>query len=203
MINISREHGIQSTYSFSVATLSSLNINLDLVANDLGTVDLGAHLELETLLRKELVEGLGQFCVHTSADGVQVFNNSDFSTEAGPDRAQLETNDTSTNDYHLLGNFGEFESTGGRDNLLFIEFNTRNRSGFRTSGNDNVLGLQGGLRSVQTGNFNLVGGKEFAGTLDIVDAVFLEQEFDTTGETCDSLKSGLVHVVQVELNVTD
>jgi hypothetical protein len=85
--------------------------------------------------------------------------------------------------------------------LLLVNLNSRNRSSLRTGGNDDILGLQSGLLSIQTINFDLVGGLEFTPALNIVDIVLLEKEFDTLGKTVDSLKLSLKHVVKVKLNI--
>lgn len=194
---------VNTTYRLSLAALGSLDVNLDLITDDLTVVDLGAHLELETLLAQELVEVLGELTVHTSANGVQVLNDSDLSAETRPDRAQLETNHTSANDDHLLGDLGELKSTRGRDDALLVEGDTGDGGGLGTGGDNDVLGLDGGGATVETSDLDVGRRQELAGALDVVDAVLLEKELDTAGKAGDSLQAGLVHAVEVELHVAD
>jgi hypothetical protein len=115
----------------------------------------------------------------------------------------LETNDTTTNDDHLLGNLGEGKGAGAGDDALLINGEAGEVGGFGASGDDDVLSAQGLLTTVVEGDLDGVGVDERSGTLDVVNAVLLEEELDTFGQTIDGLVLGLEHLGQVELDIAD
>jgi len=82
---------------------------------------LGAELELEALLGKDLLEGLGRGCVHSSADRGLELDHGDLGTEAAPDRAELEADDASADDDQLLGDLLEREGAGRVDDGLLVD----------------------------------------------------------------------------------
>lgn len=197
------------------SSLDWLRGDLDLVALDLSTEHFGSHLELEPLLCQDLLElraarifrtihvsNAGRLdvsnpplipsysrkvLVHTGTDGVKKFVDGNFRTEATVDGAELETNDTSTNDGHLFRNVVEGKSARRVDNLHLgvVDGNVGDRGGFGARGNDGVFRRDGGSRSVDAGNGNSGGVDKFAGTFDICDLVLLEQALDTAAELVD------------------
>lgn len=115
----------------------------------------------------------------------------------------LETDDTTTNDNHLLGDLLEGESTSAGDDALLINVQAGEGSGLGASGNQNVLATDGLLTTVKQVDLDSVGIDEGTGTLDVVNAVLLEQELNTLGETLDGLVLGLEHLGEVELDIAD
>ena len=115
----------------------------------------------------------------------------------------LETDDTATNDDHLLGNLLKRNGTSGGDDLLLINGQTGEGCGLGTSGNENVLGADGGLAALDEVNSNGVLVLERASTLDVLDVVLLEEELDTLGQTSDRGVLCLHHGGEVELNIAD
>lgn len=190
--------------SLSLTRLDVLDLNLDNIALALGRNDLGAGLEVKTLLSKNLLSLLGDLTIHTSTNGVLELNDGDLGTETGPDGTHLETNDTTTDNGKSLGDLLEGKSTGRGDNSLLVDFNAGEGSGLRASGNDNVLGLQDGVLAALNGiNLDLTLAEERGSTLVVVDLVLLEKTLNTLGETVNSSGLGLLQIVEVDLHVSD
>lgn len=89
----------------SLAGLNILNLNGNNITVSLSGGDLGASLELEALLTENLLGALGNFTVHTGANGVLELNDGHLRAETGPDRGHFKTNNTTTNDGETLGDF--------------------------------------------------------------------------------------------------
>lgn len=115
----------------------------------------------------------------------------------------LETNDTTTDDNHLLGNLGESESTSAGDDALLVNGEAGEVSGFGTSGDNDVLGAESLLTTIVEGNVDSVSVNKRAGTLNVVNAVLLEEELNTLGETLDGGVLGLQHLGEVELDIAN
>lgn len=115
----------------------------------------------------------------------------------------LKTNDTTSDHNHLLGNLGEGESASAGDDTLLINGETGEVGGLGTSGDQDVLSAQGLLTTVIEGNVDGVSIDERASTLDVVNAVLLEKELNTLGETVDGLVLSFHHLRQIQLNITD
>lgn len=115
----------------------------------------------------------------------------------------LETDDTATNDDHLLGDLLERDGTGGGDDLLLVDGQTGEGCGLGTGGNEDVLGADSGLAALNEVDSDGVLVLEGAGALDVLDVVLLEEELDTLGQARDRGLLGLHHGGQVELDIAD
>ena len=115
----------------------------------------------------------------------------------------LQTNNTTTNDNHLLGDLLESKSAGASDDALLINLQAGERGGLGTGGNEDVLATHGLLTTLQQVDLDGVGVDEGASTLDVVDAVLLQQELNTLGQTIDGRVLGLHHLGQVQLHIAD
>lgn len=205
-----------------LTTLGGLDIEGDGGTAVVTTGDLGAGLELDTLLTQDLLGLLGDLSVHTgTTDLAQKFDNGNFGTETRPDgslqqlamgvsasltRAKayhLQTNDTTTNDNHLLRNLLELQSTSAGDYSLLVDVEAREGSRLRASGNEDVLSAEGLLTTLVKVDLDGVGVNQGTGTLDVVDAVLLEEELDTLGEAIDGGVLGGHHLLKVELDITN
>lgn len=190
--------------SLLVALLDVLNLDLDVLALDVSRQHLGAELELDALLGEHLLGGLGNLVVHSGANGVLELDDSHLGAESGPHGAHLETNDTSSNDDHLLGDGLQGKGSGGRDNLLLVNGDAGEGGGLGAGGNDDVLGLESdGLAALNGVDLDLGVGHKRAGSLVVVDLVLLEQHLDTAGQTLDGGLLGLLHLGNVHLHVRD
>lgn len=187
-----------------LAALGVLDVEHDLAVLLLGVDDLGTHAELDALLLERLLEALGDLAVDTgTTDSVQELNNLDVGAKTAPDTAHLETDNTGTDDNHLLGDLLELKSAGGADNLLLVDLDAGEGSDLGTSSDDDVLGLDLGLAAVVESDLDSGGAAEATGTLDIVDLVLLEETLDTLGETSDGARLGLEHGLEVERDGAD
>lgn len=113
-----------ATHRFLFSALSSLDIELDHLARDIGADNLGVKLELEALLLQNPLELLAvcQPCstilyspdlrIHSSADGTKVLDNGNVGPKSAPDGTQLQTNDTTSNNDELMVSL--LECQGGR-----------------------------------------------------------------------------------------
>jgi len=190
-----------SVESLGLAALGSLNLKLDALATVVTADDLGVELELHALLAEGLLDVLGDLSVHTGAtDLAEELDNGDLRAQAGPDGGHLETNDTTTNDDHLLGDLSKGNGAGRGDDLLLVDVEAGEGSGLGAGCDKDVLAADGGLATLGEvdGDGVLIG--EGAGALDVLDVVLLEQELDTLGQAVDGGLLCLHHLAQVELD---
>lgn len=189
---------------FGLATLGRVNLKLDLIARLVTTDNLGVELELETLLLEDLLCVLGNLSVHTGATNLaEELDNSDLGAKSRPDGGHLKTNDTTTNDGHGLRDLLKSDGTSAGDNALLVDLKTGERSGLGTSSNKDVLAANAGLTALVEVDLDLMLVDERTGTLDVLDAVLLEEVLDTLGKTANGSLLGLHEVGQVKLDLAD
>lgn len=203
--NTPRAGGLsKATHSLGLATLGGVNLKLDGLASLVTGDDLGAGLEVDALLLQDLLDGLGDLKVHAGAtDLVEELDDGDLGAETGPDGSHLETNDTTTDDEHLLGDLLEGNSASAADDAFLVDLKAGEGGDLGASGDKDVLALDGGLAAVVELDVDGVLIGERAGALDVLDAVLLEEELDTLGETVDRLVLGLHELGEVELDIAD
>jgi phage tail protein X len=182
--------------------------------------NLGVELELQTLLGEELLGLLSNLSVHAGATNLtEELDNGDFRAETRPDgglqvvnamhrlRLQdayhLETNDTTTDNDHLLGHLLERDRASAGDDLLLVDSQARERCGLRTGGNEDVLSANGGLATLNQVDRNGVFVLESAGSLDVFHVVLLEQKLDTLCQTRHGCLLRLHHSREVEFDIAD
>lgn len=105
--------------------------------------------------------------------------------------------------YDLLGDLLQGKSAGTGDDSLLINVEARERSGLTSGGNDNVLSAQSLFTTIQQVHLDGVLVDKSTGTLDVVDAVLLEQKLNTFCETFHGGVLGLHHLLEVQLDITD
>ena len=195
---------LKATHSLGLATLGGVNLKLDGLARLVTGNNLGASLEVDALLLQDLLDGLGDLEVHAGATNlVEELDDGNLGAEAGPDGGHLKTNDTTTDDEHLLGDLLEGNGAGAADDALLVDLETGEGGDLGTSGNKDVLALDGGLAAVVELNVDGVLIGERAGALDVLDAVLLEEELNALGEAADGLVLGLHKLGEVELDIAD
>lgn len=211
--------GVQSLL---LTTLGGLNAEGYGGTAVIATGDLGAGLELDTLLTQDLLGLLGDLRVHTgTTDLAQEFNDGNFGTETRPDgsleqlamdvsayptRARayhLQTNDTTTNNNHLLRNLLELQSTSAGDDSLLVDVQAGEGSRLRASGNEDVLSAEGLLTTLVKVDLDGVGVNQGTSTLDVIDAVLLQEVLDTLGEAIDGSVLSGHHLLKIEFDITD
>lgn len=178
-----------------------LGSDLDNITLADDALDMLAEHEVELLLLKGLLEGLGNLKINTRGDAVSVTDDSHLRAETLVDRTELETDDTSTDDNETLGNLSEGESTSGSDDALLIDSDTGENSGLRTSGDEDVVGLDDLRTTSVEGDSDLVLASDLTLTDDVVDLVLLEKTLNTLGKTSDSLLLGLHEATHVHGDV--
>ncbi len=94
-------------------------------AGDLGLADLGAQLDVQTLLLEFLQCGLGHFGIGQRQEVRQRFENGDFGTQTLPHAAQLQADDAGADDGQTLGNGGEIQAADVVDDGVAIELGER------------------------------------------------------------------------------
>lgn len=98
----------------------------------------------------------------------------------------------------------QVQSTSRGNNPLLIDLDSWERRDFRSSSDDNVLSLDLGLTTVGQLDVELCWRGERSLSLDVVDAVLLEQErLDTAGERLDRVVLGGQHSREIELDALD
>ncbi len=192
------------SYRLRLASFSRVNLELD-DATTLVTADnLGAELEVDALLLQQFLGQLGDLGIHTWAtDLVKKLDDGDLGTQPRPHGTHFQTDNTTTDDDHLLRDLREGESAGARDDALLIDLEAWKRGGLATSGNENVLTLDTGLAALVQGNLDLMLVDEGSSALDILDTVLLEQKLDALRQARDGCFLRLHHALQVELDIAD
>ncbi len=140
------------------------------------TLNSGTKRKFQTLFRKNFLEILSNFTVHTRCDGIEILNHLDLSPETGIDRPKLKTNDPSTNDNHFLGHFTKRQGALRGDNDFFIHFDAWQSGRRRARRNDDrfcVMDCAANLHLARRGD----GTEPF----DPIHLVLFEQEFDPFG----------------------
>ena len=84
---------------------------------------LGSHFKLEALFLECSLECLWDFSVNTNTTNViKKFNNSNLGTKSRPDWSKFKTNNTTTNNCQILGNFFKWKSTSRWNNGLVTNY---------------------------------------------------------------------------------
>lgn len=115
--------------------------------------------------------------INTSAtDGTKELDDGDISTETTPDAAHLQPNDTSANDYELFRDLLQAEHTRGAHDLLLVDGDAAagERRDFGARSDNNALGIDLRLATVEQLNGDAGGGNEGRGAFDVFDAILLE-----------------------------
>lgn len=115
----------------------------------------------------------------------------------------FQTNDTTTNDNHLLWDLGQSQSTGAGDDSLLIDGQAGEGGRFTSGSNNDVLSTKHLLATLKQIDLDSVGINEGTGALDVVDAVLLQQELDTFRQTFDGSVLRLHHLLEVELDIAN
>lgn len=115
----------------------------------------------------------------------------------------LKTDNTASNDDHLLGDLLQRQRTRACDDPLLVNVQAGERRRFTSSGYKDVLRAQSLLTTFQQVDLDLVLVDERAGTLDVIDTVLFQQELDTL---CQALHRNILrlhHLLQIELDISD
>ena len=98
----------------------------------------------------------------------------------------------------------QVQGTSRRNNPLLVDLDSWERRNLRSSSDDDVLSLDLSLTTVGQLDVELCWRGERSLSLDVVDAVLLEQErLDTAGERLDRVVLGGQHGGEVELDALD
>ena len=160
--------------------------------------DLGLELELHPLLAEDLLEGLPDLGVHAGHQAVEIFHHRHLGAEAAPHAAELEPDIAAADDDHVARHLRELEPAGGGDDLRLIHLDAGQRDAFGARGDDDVLGVVGGIA-----HRHLAGGGHTAFALQPGDLVLLEQELDALGVGADDLTLAGLHLLEVERDGAD
>lgn len=195
---------MKSTYRLRLATLGSIDLELDSLARAVAADDLGRQLELHALLLEDLLGLLCDLGVHAGAANlVQEFDDGNLGAQARPHGSHLETNDTATNDEHLFRDLLQRNGTSARDHPLLVDLQAGEGSRLTAGGDQDVLAHDAGFATVVQLDLDLVLVDEGAGALQVLDTVLLEEEFNALGETSNGRVFGLHELGQVEFYIVD
>lgn len=187
-----------------LSVLCVLDVEVALSVPLLHVEDLVSELELHPLLGEDLVEVGRDLLVDPRApDGLEELDDRHLGPESVPDRAELEPDDTPTDDDHLLGDLLEVERPGRGDDLLLVDLDPGEGRDLGPSRDDDVFTADLGLASVEESDVDVGRRGERGGPLDVVDLVLLEQALDPLCEHRDRLVLGREHLLQVELHPLD
>lgn len=176
------------TYGLGLATLGRINLDLDGLAALVSANNLGSSLEVNALLLENLLRLLGNLEIHPGAtNDVEVLNNSNLSSQSRPNRGHLKTNNTTTDDEELLGDLLKRDGAGAGDNALLVDLEAGEGSSLAASRDQNVLADDAGLATIVELNLDGVLVLERASSLEILNAVLLEEELNTLRETGNGL----------------
>lgn len=115
----------------------------------------------------------------------------------------LKTNNTTTDDSHLLGHFLEVDGASAGNDLLLVDRQAGEWCSLRASGDENVLATDSGLATLDKVDCDGVFVLEGASSLDVLDIVLLEEELNALGQTRHGSVLRLHHSREVELDIAD
>src|SRR3546814_16226864 len=85
----------------------------DVCSSDLRNAgDLGAELELDSLLLEDLVRFLADLSVETGQDLIEELDARHLGTKPPPHATEFEPDHPAADDDHMLGHLGQFERAG-------------------------------------------------------------------------------------------
>ena len=140
----SSSSGDQDMLSFESLFISSLNrFNSDfsMISMVLTSGNLSRSHDLDALFHQDLVESFGDFFIDARGDLIQKLDNSHVSTHSLVNRGHFQTNDTTSDDDQIFGDFGDGEGAGRADDNFFVKWQIREAAWFATSGNNGMFGL--------------------------------------------------------------
>ncbi|MNJ24414.1 hypothetical protein D3C77_188320 [compost metagenome] len=136
---------------------------------------------------------LGDSSVSGHQEGVQGFQNGDFSTQASPDRTQFQTDDASTDNAQALRYRLEFQGACGIDDDVLVDRSRRNVDRTRAGSQNHILGFDDFGGAVSLGDFDFLASQQFAVALDRSNAVGLEQGGNAAGQVLDDASLAANH----------
>mmetsp|Transcript_173412 Transcript_173412/g.550514 ORF Transcript_173412/g.550514 Transcript_173412/m.550514 type:complete len:329 (-) Transcript_173412:361-1347(-) len=135
-------------------------VDLQARARPLHTRDLGFHLEVHALLLQERHEILRDLGIDAqTTDGVHELHDRNLGAQPGPHRAQLQADDTAANDRHLLRNLLQLQGTRAGHDSLLIQLDAGQAHDVGACRQDEVLGLDLLLTTIQQGDREAVGAR--------------------------------------------
>ena len=193
-----------SLHLLGLAVLNTLHTHADLAISLLGSHHLGVELKLDPLLSHDSLELFAHVHVNTHASNMtQELNSSDLSAESGPDGAKLHSNDSGSDEDHLLRNLLETQSSGGAHNRLLIDLDTGERGDLGAGGNHDVLGVDHlGDLAIRSEDRHLVRAGDGAMALKVGDLVPLKQHLNAPGQSRDSFLLLSHHLLEVKADLT-
>merc|ERR1719180_265905 len=165
---------------FSFSVLDTFDGHLDLSSLLPCSHHLRVQLELDPLLGHDALELLGDVHVNSHpANVTKELNGCNLGSKSGPNGSELNSNDTGTNQNHLLRHLLQAESSSGGHNGILINLNAREWGDFAAGGNHDVLRVHNLCHAaVWANNGHLVGSCDLAMALQVGHLVALEQHLD-------------------------
>src|SRR6185437_2631627 len=165
--------------------------------------DLGAELELESLLLEYALELPRDLAIHAGQDAIEKFDHGDLGAEPVPDRAELEPDHARADNQELAGDLVQRQRAGRRHDALLIDFDALQPCNVRAGGDHDVLGLDELRLAIRARDFDLAGTENLALAVNDVDLVLLHQELDALDVAVDALLLEVHHGRQIELGRRD
>src|SRR5262249_21703947 len=140
--------------------------------------DLGAELELESLLLEDPLELPRDLAIHAGQDAIEKFDHGDLGAEPVPDRAELEPDHACADDQKFSRRLVERQRAGRRHDALLVDLDALQPRDIRAGGDHDAPGLDQLRLAVSACDFDLAGTEDLARAVDDVDLVLLHQELD-------------------------
>src|SRR5690554_3254711 len=161
----------------------------------------GTGNDVQALFGELLQCFFSHLLVDRRQEGILGFDNGHFRAKTSPYTAQLEANDTGTDDAQTLGYFGKFQGTLGVYNVLAIERSRRNLYRFGTGCQNHVFSFVGFGVAVVVGHLNLAPCEQLAVAVDRRYAVGFEQAGDTASQVLNNAIFAFHHPGNVDAHV--
>ncbi len=166
-----------------------------------GGLDALGEDKVELLLGENLLEGGGDFRVEAGGDAVVVLDDRNLAAEALVHGAELETNDTSTNNGELLGNPVEREGAGGCADGGLVDGDVGDLGGGGAGRDKDLVRVEHlGATGLKL-NVDLVLAGQSALADDVVNLVLLEKTLNALGQATNGLLLGLLKLSNVHGDV--
>ncbi len=173
------------------------------LAGELGLGDLGAQLDVQTLLLEFLQRGFGHFGIGQGQEVRQRLENGDLGAQALPHAAQLQADHAGADHRQTLGHFAEVERADVVDDGGAVELGERQLDRIRAGGEDHVGALELDDAAVVLLDLDHVACVQFTEAVIRGDLVRLEQHRDAAGELLDDLVLAPHHRRDVDLGVLE
>ena len=164
---------------------------------------LGFQMELEALLRQDLLHARGHFPVADGQNAGKELEHRDLRPEPPPDGSEFEADVATADDDEVLRDAVERQRLRAADDRFPVELQERQFGALAAGGQQDRLGFELGDAAVVVGHVDAIGPGEPARTVVGRHLVLLEEHADAAGERLHHVVLAGHHFAEVERDIFD